>query len=117
MGARNKQEMKKVLLNSDMINDEEHIYFSLKDNYFEFYQFLLSDDLVLSIYKCIENIQETYAGTPVAMFIPFVPYNNFVVSKSNDEILDMKNLGDMIGCDLEIHIMIPDRLKDRIATM
>ena len=109
--------MKKALLNSDMINDEEHIYFSLKDNYFEFFQFLLSDDLLECIYNCIENIQENYGETPAVMLIPFVPYNNFVVSKSNDEFLDMKNLGDMIFYDVEIHIMIPDRLKDRVKTM
>lgn len=109
--------MKKALLNSDMINDEEHIYFSLKDNYFEFFQFLLSDDLLECINNCIKNIQETYAETPAVMFIPFVPYNKFVVSKSNDEFLDMKNLGDMIYDDVEIHIMIPDKLKDRVKTM
>ena len=107
--------MERAMLNSDMINDEEHLYFSTKDNYFEFLRFPISDKLVYSINDSMQEIQNMYGEMPTDVFIPFIPYNNFVVTKSNDEFLDMLNLGDLLYTKIQIHIMVPDILKKRIS--
>lgn len=103
------------MLNSDMINDEEHLYFSIIDNYFEFLRFPISDELVHSINDCMREIYKMYGEMPTDVFIPFIPYNNFVVTKSNDEFSDMLNLGDLLYRKIQIHIMVPDILKKRIS--
>lgn len=109
--------MKKTLLNSDVINSCDHVYFSLEDNYFEMAAFNIEGDLIESINKGYRELCDMGYITSV-LFIPFAPYNNFTIVKDEKyPFFECKSLNEILkeiyNINMNIVVLIPDCLKDK----
>lgn len=111
--------MEKVLLNSDVINSCDHIYFNLEGNFFEMATFSIENDLIESINKAYKELRNMGYITNT-LFIPFAPYNNFVIQKDKKYPFidfDCKSLDEMLkeifNININIIVLIPDCLKNK----
>lgn len=107
--------MEKVLLTSDVINDEEHIFFTSTTNSFELYKFLIHKSFIETIRNALIKFQ--LDGIFVSdMFISISQYNNVVVGLNDNitKISSFEELLDINGIKLSVHIMVPERLKDNV---
>jgi len=111
--------MKKVLLNSDTINNSEHIYFNIDGNFFELYSFDIHGEIIDSIVNSINELNMNgYQPSIVFIpFIPFIPYSDFSITNDYEYLrLDRLNLEEMLidiyGISISIIITVPDQLKN-----
>ena len=104
--------MKKVLFTSDMVNANENVYLSVKYNPYELYEFHLSGDFMKCICKIIEKFRFEHGNANV-IYIPFIPYNNFIAKNTWEKQMYFNSIIETYG--LQIQIMIPDSLKGVMA--
>ena len=104
--------MKKVLFTSDMVNANENVYLSVKDNPFELYEFHLSGDFMKCIRKIIEKFRFEHGNANV-IYIPFIPYNNFIAKNTWKKQIYFNSIIEKYG--LQIQTMVPDSLKGVMA--
>lgn len=110
--------MKKALLNSDVINDNEHIYLLSPNNIFDLYKFsILNGDLTEAFISAYKTLKELGIECSFAL-IPFAVYhNNVCIAYEDDENIginySLEEKLEMIGIKLKIKVMIPDQLKDK----
>ena len=104
--------MKKVLFTSDMVNVNENVYLSVKDNPYELYEFHLSGDFMKCICKIIEKFRFEHGNANV-IYIPFIPYNNFIAKNTLKKQMYFNSIIETYG--LQIQTMEPDSLKGVMA--
>ena len=111
--------MKKAILNSDVINDNNNIYYSYDNNFFELISVEIVGNLMEAIWSIVRRCLDKYATPPGLLIIPFMQYNNFICKK--DEIFpgwEMFSLDHIIkhttGYDIKTIVMVPDYLKDKV---
>lgn len=106
----------KAVFNSDMLNDENHIY--LDYNYvtygFGLTKWPIKDDLMDSVYSAWKELHK-YGHIPSVLFVPFKSYNKEVGIQTIDDTLSgytFENKVETLG--LRLLIMTPDYLKDNM---
>lgn len=110
--------IEKAFLNSDMINDNEHIYFACDDNMFEYYKFPIKNNLIDSIEIAVKELKKRGINYN-DVYIPFIIYSNtgLAHTKSIDFKMGIVSFIDLLGTKgikLNYHVMIPDILKDNV---
>lgn len=102
-----------AVFNSDILNDEEHIYFDMErvTHGFGFVRFPIEGDLKESIGRAC---RELYANAyiPSHVLIPLKSYSNVIIKERSDE-LHFYSWLKMFG--LTPYIMTPDYFKDCIT--
>lgn len=127
MGSRRKENdykrienMRKVLLTSDVLNDNDHIYILSLDNIFDLFKFrIINDDLIEAFIAASAKLKENGIECKVAI-IPFVVYNNACVDfEGRPELGILNPLDELkhIGIDINCKVMIPDFLKDKAKAL
>ena len=105
--------MKKFLFTSDIVNCNENVYLSIKDNEFELYEFPLRGDFMKCICKIIEKFKYEHHTSADVIYIPFIPYNNFL---SKNTLKKQLYFGEIIKTyGVSIQTMEPDSLKGVMA--
>lgn len=102
-----------AVFNSDMLNDESHIYFDMErvTHGFGFVKFPIEGDLKESIGKACRKLYAN-AYSPSLVLIPLKSYSNVIIKERANELhfhLWLKMFG------LTPFIMTPDYIKDHMT--
>lgn len=99
-----------MFMNSDVVNDHNHVYFLLPDG--------------LAKVQCVKDLKEVIADgkrkleekgyMPKYVFIPFVKYHEAVAAEDAGELLPL-SLYITVALGLQFMVLVPDFLKDRIT--
>lgn len=117
--------MKKCVLNSDVLNDEQNIYAQIDDVELLKYEVQMTDnptDLFQQLKSCMDELRMS-AIKPKALLMPFTLYNNLRISANKiiadtrvDVTISYIELFEFLnGYSLPNIIMyVPDRFKDKV---
>jgi len=97
------KQIEKVPFNSDVVNDNDHVFFPLYEHeVFALASFPIFDNEPLqdTIKEAVRTLNNAYIF-PTVVFIPLLRYSENISSACND-------------CDLQMLVMTPDGLKDRV---
>lgn len=109
--------IEKVVFNSDVVNDNNHIYFPFrKDELFVLARFPVYDNVPLqdTIRAAVRELHEECLF-PSLVFIPFVRYAEATSEDSVDDVFGGRTLP--LVCEnmkLQIIVMTPDCFKEKI---
>lgn len=108
----------KTLLNSDLLNDTESIYFQI--DRFTFVKFPAEEtgDFLTFFSKCYKAIKDQGVEHR-ALFIPFNIYNNIVCLINDDPLFELtdtiESVFEKVGIiEKNIVVYVPDALKDMV---
>ena len=107
----------KVVFNSDVVNDNDHVYFPFrKEDIFTLARFPVYDNVPLldTIRDAVRELHEEFLF-PSLVFIPFVRYAEATSEDSVDDVLGERNL--LSICEhmrLQILVITPDCFKEKI---
>jgi len=112
--------MKRCVLNSDVLNDENNIYVQIDDIAILKYEVEMTDNptkLFEQLRKCMDELIDQ-SIIPKALLIPFTLYNNLciITNKIIDPTIGYKELFELMnGYSLpNIITYVPDRFKNSI---
>ena len=102
-----------AVFNSDMLNDENHIYFDIErvTHGFGFVKFPIEGDLKESIGRACRMLLAN-AYSPSLVLIPLKSYSNVIIKERSNELHFYPWLK-MLG--LTPYIMTPDYMKDHMT--
>jgi len=109
--------IEKVVFNSDVVNDNDHVYFPFrKEDIFTLVRFPVYDNVPLhdTIRDAVRELHEEFLF-PSLVFIPFVRYAEATSEESVDDVFGGRTLP--LVCEnmkLQIIVMTPDYLKDKV---
>lgn len=106
----------KAVFNSDMMNDENHIYFDFYSvtQGFGFVKWPINGDVKVALQTAVHKLNE-YAETPTMVMVPFKYYHEEVVKETPEKVL--ANIGLRGWCKmfgLQLYVMTPDYLKNHV---
>lgn len=109
--------IEKTVFNSDVVNDNDHVYFPFrKEDIFALARFPVYDNVPLqdTIRDAVRELHEEFLF-PSLVFIPFVRYAEATNEDSVDDVLGGRTLP--LVCEhikLQIIVMTPDCFKENI---
>ena len=109
--------IEKVVFNSDVVNDNDHVYFPFhKEDIFALAKFPVYDNVQLreTIREAVRELNNEYLF-PSLVFIPFVRYAEALEDETEDDIMRGRSL--YFTCEmlnLQMLVMTPDGLKDKV---
>ena len=106
-----------AVFNSDMLNDEDHIYFDMErvTHGFGFVKFPIEGDLKESIDRACRKLYAN-ASIPSYVLIPFKHYNEIIRKETPDDVVQGMNFRTWLAMSgLTPYIMTPDYLKDHMT--
>lgn len=109
--------IEKVVFNSDVVNDNDHVYFPFrKEEIFALARFPVYDNVPLqdTIRAAVRELHEECLF-PSLVFIPFVRYAEATSEDSVDDVLGGRTI--LSVCEymkLQIIVMTPDFLKHKV---
>lgn len=111
------KEIDKVPFNSDVVNDNDHVYFPFrKEEIYSLAKFPVYDNVQLreTIREAVRELNNEHVF-PSLVFIPFLRYAEAVDDETEDDILRGRSL--YLTCEmlnLQILVMTPDGFKDKV---
>ena len=111
------KEIDKVPFNSDVVNDNDHVYFPFrKEEIFSLARFPVFDNVQLreTIREAVRTLNKV-GISPSLVFIPFLRYAEAMDDETDDDILRGRSL--YFTCEmlnLQILVMTPDCFKDKV---
>ncbi len=111
------KQIEKVPFNSDVVNDNDHVFFPLYEHeVFALARFPIFDNEPLQ--DTIKNAVRTLNNEcvfPAVVFIPLLRYSETLAEETEDNILYGRCISSACNdCDLQMLVMTPDGLKDRV---
>ena len=105
-----------AVFNSDILNDENHIYFDMErvTKGFGFVKFPIEGDVKESIYRACRKLYAN-ASIPSYVLIPFKHYAEIISKETPDDVVQGTNFRTWLAMlSLTPYIMTPDYLKDHV---
>lgn len=112
------REIDKVPFNSDVVNDNDYVYFpSYEHEVFALARFPVFDNEPLqdTIKKAMRKLNNEYIF-PTVVFIPFARYSETLAEETEDDVLSGRCISSVCNdLDLQMLVMTPDSLKDKVT--
>lgn len=111
------KQIEKVPFNSDVVNDNDHVFFPfLEEDIFALAKFPVYDNVQLreTIREAMKKLNNEHVF-PSLVFIPFLRYAEAVEDETEDDIMRGRSLS--FTCqmlNLQMLVMTPDGLKDKV---
>lgn len=111
------KQIEKVVFNSDVVNDNDHVYFPYHEKeFFALARFPLFDNISLksTIVEAVRELRTEHI-IPSLVFIPLVRYADATNDETEEDIMRGRSLSytcDML--DLQMLVMTPDCLKHKV---